>query len=218
MWKTLSVGWVSAALIGCSGAYLIAWYRQTVSLALYWTPPGAIPVLGHGLQIGLSANPENPVVWMAEQSKINEYKPWIARLLLFDCLLVVPDAQMISEILANSEDFPRSYHFDTDKLLFGGDILAAIHGSVWKLRRKIMNPFFANNKQKNILSIVKELAIKATKKIDDYSETGEVFDLYVVLKALTCDVICRFIFGKDFGCLDGDQLDYGGSWLWCAIE
>ena len=68
-----------------------------------------------------------------------------------------------------------------------------------------MNPFFANNKQKNILSIVKELAIKATKKIDDYSETGEVFDLYVVLKALTCDVICRFIFGKDFGCLDGDQ-------------
>ena len=143
--------------------------------------------------------------WMAEQSKRNEYNPWFSRLLFLDYFLVVSDPKMVSEILANSEDFPRSYHFDVDKMLFGGDILFAIHGPIWKLHRKIMNPFFATNKQKKNFGIVQELAIKATSKLDHYSATGEVFDLYLVLTALTCDVICRFIFGRDFGCLDGDQ-------------
>ena len=144
-------------------------------------------------------------MWMAAQSKNNEYKPWIARLLILDYMLVVSDAEMIAQILADAEAFPRSYHFDIDKILFGGDVLFALHGPVWKIHRKIMSPFFAISKQKSIFSIAKEVVIKATSILDNLCVTQEVFDLHTILTALTCDIICCFIFGESFGCLDGDE-------------
>ena len=201
-WRSIVSG-LSVALAGCGGLYLLAWYRQSALLATYWSPPGAVPVLGHGIQIGLSENPENPLMWMAAQSKNNEYKPWIARLLILDYMLVVSDAEMIAQILADAEAFPRSYHFDIDKILFGGDVLFALHGPVWKIHRKIMSPFFAISKQKSIFSIAKEVVIKATSILDNLCVTQEVFDLHTILTALTCDIICCFIFGESFGCLDG---------------
>ena len=143
---------------------------------------------------------------MAEQSKMNHFKPWVFRSLLLDYLVVIADAKMVSEILANSEGFPRSYHFETDNILFGGNVLFGIDGPVWKIYRKILNPFFTGTGQKNIFTIVKDVAMHATRILDRHCETNEPFDLHSLLAATTCNIICSFVLGKDFGCLDGDKL------------
>ena len=145
------------------------------------------------------------MVWISEQSRKNEYRPWIAKLFLLDYILVVSDAKMISEILANSEQFPRSQLVDRHNVLFGGKVLFAIRGEVWKLHRKILNPFFTTAKQRTIFTITKNLIIRATAILDRYCAANDTIDLHSLLIALTCDAICTFIFGKDFGCMEGDK-------------
>jgi cytochrome P450 len=210
--------WVGLAVIGGSTMYLLAWQRQRQLFCSLWTPPGAVPVLGHGIQIGLSDNPENPMLWIADQSKKNGFRPWFMRGLWLDYLLVISDPKTISEILVNNKDFPRSYHFDVDNQVIGGNVLFAIKGSLWSYHRKLLNPFFATSKQRSIFTIVQAVAIKATRILDEHCESFQVLDLKSIVSKLMCDVICSYIFGNDFGCLNGDEHGVNDFYSACQRE
>jgi cytochrome P450 len=120
--------------------------------------------------------------------------------------------------LANGKDFPRSYHFDADKHVFGGDVLFAIKGSLWSFHRRLLNPFFSTSKQKSIFTIVQAVTMKATRILDEHCDSCQVLDLKSLVSKLTCDVICSYVFGKDFGCLDGDEHGVNAFYSTCQRE
>ena len=77
--------------------------------------------------------------------------------------------------------------------------------SQWQAMRTTLNPFFAMSKQRTIFSIVKDHLAKTIKIIDDHIAKKSSLNMLMLMKKLTCDIICTFLFGSDFGCLDTEN-------------
>jgi cytochrome P450 len=205
-----------AALLGLVVlAYLVAFYRLQLRFHHLPRPFGAIPLLGHGLQIALSDAPQNPMTWIEQTCRRYGYMPWLMQSLVLDHMVVVSDAALSSDILRRGSEFPRSYHFEEDNEVLGGKVLFAIDGGLWKSHRKLLNPFFSLGLQKRMLDTVKESLMEATEVVSRHAAEGTAFDLKSLLSRFTCDVISTVCFGRSFGCVRGcacEQLLSRSGW------
>ncbi|CAF1333431.1 unnamed protein product [Didymodactylos carnosus] len=70
-------------------------------------------------------------------------------------------------------------------------------GTRWKRQRNVINPTFSAVKLKQMSPLINNCINELMKKLPDYSEKHEDFNIYVLYKRLTMDVICRCAFGVD---------------------
>lgn len=80
--------------------------------------------------------------------------------------------------------------------MFGAD------GATWRRQRNIINPTFSAAKLRLMSSLVKHCIQSLMDKLKNIDEKGEQFNIYLMYRRLTMDVICKccflVFFAKDF--------------------
>jgi thromboxane-A synthase len=72
-------------------------------------------------------------------------------------------------------------------------ILAA-SGDKWRRQRHVINPTFSTAKLKLMSPLINHYIQTLMNKLEDLAEKQEQFNIYVMYKRLTMDVICKYIF------------------------
>jgi len=181
-------------------------YLQSYFLPHIYCPPGRWPIFGHIPEIIKSKFPENSNLWIQKISESLQYKPWYFQLFGTRYLVVITDPKMVVEILRSSAVFPKALCFYSPlKVLLGQENIISMEHESWKVHRHLLNPHFALSKQKSIFTIVLSLLPKAMNILDSYVESKQKIDLIKLFKKLTTDIMCKFLFGSDFVCLDSEN-------------
>ncbi|CAF1165074.1 unnamed protein product, partial [Didymodactylos carnosus] len=71
------------------------------------------------------------------------------------------------------------------------------HGLKWKRQRSIINPTFSASKLKQMSPLINDRVDRMINMLSSYCESNQEFDIYVLYKRMTMDVVCRCIFGID---------------------
>lgn len=187
-------------------AFAIYTYSMANAIPSIHCPPGRWPIIGHIPEIIKSSNPENSQIWLQYISEKTNYQPWYFQLLGTRYLVIVTDPKMIIEMLRNSQDYSKATCFYSPlSVLIGQHNIVGMNAETSKPHRHALNPHFAQSKQKSVFTIIVNLLPKAIKIMDTYADNGQVLDLCKFFKKLTTDIICAFLFGEDFGCLESDN-------------
>ncbi|CAF0806821.1 unnamed protein product [Didymodactylos carnosus] len=71
------------------------------------------------------------------------------------------------------------------------------NGLKWKRQRSVINPTFSSLKLKQMSPLINDCVDQIMSKLAEHYESKQEFNIYVLYKRLTMDVICRCAFGVD---------------------
>eukprot|EP00455_Lapot_gusevi_P017097 TRINITY_DN1901_c0_g1_i4.p1 TRINITY_DN1901_c0_g1~~TRINITY_DN1901_c0_g1_i4.p1 ORF type:complete len:507 (+),score=91.44 TRINITY_DN1901_c0_g1_i4:201-1523(+) len=123
-------------------------------------------------------------------------------------VVVVAEPELIKSILITDK---ASYELPRRSLLIrstGWSVLTA-SGALWKRQRSLMQPAFHFQQLRNMMPIFQEETMKFLGILQQFSETGEYFNMNQWLSRLTLQVIGRSAFGIDTQALSGKPTGLG---------
>ncbi|CAF0932919.1 unnamed protein product [Didymodactylos carnosus] len=114
-------------------------------------------------------------------------------------LFIVSDVEFLQEVFIKQfSNFSNRKMTVFTKLANGKRAhLFGAEGSQWRRQRHVINPTFSALKLKQMSSLINDCINELMKKLPNYSETREEFNIYALYKRMTMDVICRCGFGVD---------------------
>lgn len=107
-------------------------------------------------------------------------------------MYVVSDIDFLQEIYIKQFSIfhSRRTNFLLDILKSRGESLFTAHGNEWRRQRHVINPTFTTLKLKAMTPLMNKCIESLITKIDEINNNE--FNIYVLYKRLTMDVICKY--------------------------
>ncbi|XP_050545273.1 cytochrome P450 4C1-like isoform X2 [Daktulosphaira vitifoliae] len=211
--NTLAVYWqTKVELVGCVIIIFllitwcrIKWNRRFIDRFAAKIPgPPSYPLIGSGLEfIGTPQDIMEKFIKLNERYGPEPYKIWLGSTFVLN----VMKPEDIQTILNNSNALERGKLFNTLSDVFGDGLLTAAVPK-WKLRRRIISPFFNTSNINTLLTIFNEKSASFISDLRKELKNSESFDMRDYVYSVSVDVICETALGYHIGTQDKDKSEF----------
>ncbi|ETP12191.1 hypothetical protein F441_12384 [Phytophthora nicotianae CJ01A1] len=205
---TFAAGALGALYV--SYKWLIAVYRANAMTRAFdaqglHRPKSTLPILGNTLDV-MFYQKERLWDWMAEQSNLNDGKPWVLSIVGRPDALIVTSPEACEDVFKTQFDnFGRGTELRDVIYDIFGDGIAGVDGEEWLKQRRIASHLFSMKMLRDTMdAVIIEKVTKLKEVLADCAKQDKVVPMKSLFGKYTSEVFTKIGFGVDLDSLESD--------------